>query len=346
MGLASSSAVRVDHSYGSLGGAFGGTGRVLKKKPVLVLDPEELAKAHQLFQIGAAEQLGDFDPKDRVHRPAAALFSPILGAATFHDDEDDDYTAPADLAFVDLSDDEEAEDDLPPIDLDSLLALTRAEQEAEDAYYLAQQEVEAEALPDPAGFAEPEDQPEPEPQVAAAPTPPVIAVQAEPESFADELLPQAEPAPVMDADSPADALARIISRAASLPKPAPEPAAEVVLPEPVAEPEITAAEPAWLEPAAQDAQPIRTFDPAPEPATEPAAEEQPFDLSPQDEFDGEAFVRPEAPLRVLPILADAAPRSQLRARLVREDLTAARPAPGVWRRIMMTIRRWRYSLPF
>ena len=72
MGSAFSSAARVSEApaYGSLE-ALGA--RKPKKTPVLVLDPEELARAHQLFQDDAAERLADMDRDDRPPRAPAVL---------------------------------------------------------------------------------------------------------------------------------------------------------------------------------------------------------------------------------------------------------------------------------
>lgn len=84
MGSAASSALRVDETaYGSLeglGSGLGGGVRKLKKKPVLVLDPEELAQAHAAFHEASAEQLGE--TVERTPKPAM-----ILGLAPM--DEDD-----------------------------------------------------------------------------------------------------------------------------------------------------------------------------------------------------------------------------------------------------------------
>jgi len=338
MGLASSTAVRRDDAYGSLGGSYGGVERKLKKKPVLVLDPDELAKAHQLFQIGAAEQLGEFDPKARAFRPAAALFSPILGAVPRYD-QDDDYVAPLDLVAELASDvgegDEETGDDLPPIDLDSLLALTRAEQDAEDAFYrdaaanLAA--LETEQAFEPATFAEPE------------------AEALIPEAVAEEP-PAIEPVAV--AYSPADALARIIERAAAQPRPAPEVelaivppvAPKIVLPEiapepepvsePEPEPELAAYEPEWIV-----AQPVNA-------ATYSDENLDLLDLGPQHQFDDEPFAPVEAAVRATPIIGAAGTRSNLRARLVREDLPMARPEPTMLSQMVNALRRFWNSLPF
>lgn len=341
MGLATSTAVRRDDAYGSLGGlgagSFGAVERKLKKKPVLVLDPEELAKAHQLFQIGAAEQLGEFDPKERAFRPAAALFSPILGMAPRYDQDDDDYVAPADLVAELAADigeaDEESGDDLPPIDLNALLALTQAEQEAEDAFYREDHaptgewepefadEVVAETSGD-IGFAVPEPE-----------------TYAEAEPIAETVIAEAVPIePAAETISPADALARIVGRAAAQPKPTPETEPQIVLPEPEpapepvfeAEPELVADEPHWT-----TDEPIEFAEFTEEPA-------ETLDLIPQDEFDGEAFMHREAPLRVMPIMGAAGTRSNLRARLVREDLTLARPKPAFMRQMVIALRRlWR-----
>ena len=338
MGYASSNAVRRDDAYGSLGGSFGGTERKLKKKPVLVLDPDELAKAHQLFQIGAAEQLGEFDPKARAFRPAAALFSPILGAVPRYD-QDDDYVAPLDLVAELASDvgegDEETGDDLPPIDLDSLLALTRAEQDAEDAFYrdaaanLAA--LEADKALAPATVAEPE------------------AETIIPEAVADE---PAAIEPVAETYSPADALARIIERAAAQPKPAPEteltiapPVAPKIalpeiapepepMPEPEPEAELAAYKPEWIVTQPDDA------------ATYSDENFDLLDLGPQHEFDDEPFVPVDAPVRASQIIGSEGTRSNLRARLVREDLPMTQPEPTMLSQMANALRRFWNSLPF
>lgn len=111
MGIAASSALRDDTgangpAYGSLEG-LGGP-RVLKKKPVLVLDPEELEAAHALFYEASAELLGE--DVERAPRPVS-----ILGLAPMEDD-------PEELGHSDEVDDD-AEDDLPSPE--AVLALTR-----------------------------------------------------------------------------------------------------------------------------------------------------------------------------------------------------------------------------
>ncbi|WP_147366991.1 hypothetical protein [Aurantiacibacter zhengii] len=91
---------------GDDGPAFGslanlGGPRKFKKKPVLVLDPEELEKAHMLFQEASAELLGE--EIERPERPKS-----ILGLAPIDDDE----AAPEDMGE---SDDSEAGDDTDAI---------------------------------------------------------------------------------------------------------------------------------------------------------------------------------------------------------------------------------------
>ncbi len=114
MGNAASSALRTDSAsnglaYGSLE-AMGGGARKFKKKPVLVLDPEELAQAHAMFHEASAELLGE--DVERAPRPAA-----ILGLAPMDlDDEPEDF---------DQSDEAEAEDEADLPSPEAVLALTR-----------------------------------------------------------------------------------------------------------------------------------------------------------------------------------------------------------------------------
>ena len=335
MGYASSNAVRRDDAYGSLGGSFGGTERKLKKKPVLVLDPEELAKAHHLFQIGAAEQLGEFDPRNRISLPAAAVFGSILGVVKF-DDEEDDYVAPINLA----DEEEEPEDELPPIDLDALLALTRAEQEEEDAFQLYQAEAalaaEAEAELDAA---------EPLNSVEEADAPEIV------------------PAPTADA-STADALARILSRAAARPQQAPlladldfseieSPNVESDAAEPLARPEpeelvieqTTAPPDESAEELAAEA--VAEPDPAIEPETAFSDSARPeFEMTEQafesidNPFESEASARFETLPRGMPVIGEEGVRSTLRARLVREEVHFAHPEPTAWSKFANAVRRF------
>ena len=344
MGLASSNAVRRDDAYGSLGGSFGGVERKLKKKPVLVLDPEELAKAHQLFQIGAAEQLGEFDPKDRVFRPAAALFSPNLSLAPRYD-QDDDYVAPVSLVESLESDigevDEHAVDDLPPIDLNALLVLMQAEQDEEDAFY-RQAAAAAEEL-------EPEFTPEAEPDVIGGIAPREPVGKIVPETVIRETdAVRAEPA--ARTPSPADALARIVERAAAQPKAAPE-ITPLIAPQTI---RFDAASPPAPTP---EPQPATKAQPQPAPvahepdwisaklAQVPEVSDHLLDLSPQQQLEEDALALPETPSRVLPTIGAAGTRSNLRARLVREDLTLARQKPTLMQQITLAWRRFRASMP-
>jgi len=302
MGFASSSAARVAETpmFGNLGSPGGM--RKLKKKPVLVLDPEELAKAHHLFQIGAAEQINEYDPLARAPR-TAPVFAVVLGGAL---DDDDDYQPPVSMADMADEEGEATDDDLPPIDLAAMLAMTEAEQREEDAYYAAIPEVElAEA----------------ETAEAAEPAP--------------------EPA---HEDAPADALARIVSRAAAMPAPSaaePEPAEPDCAPvwqepEPAPLPHLAGDAPAPAEPGLAETAPTLSFDLT---EHEDISEETPFGETPLGEFPfGEEADIGDAPPAELPIFAQG-PRSELRARLVREDLTLARPQPSRWRKFVIMVRR-------
>ncbi|WP_120075630.1 hypothetical protein [Aurantiacibacter odishensis] len=108
---------------GDDGPAFGslanlGGPRKFKKKPVLVLDPEELEKAHMMFQEASAEMLGE--QVERPERPKA-----VLGLAPIDDEE----AAPEDMGE---SDDAEAGDDNDAIpSAEEVLRITAA-RERED----------------------------------------------------------------------------------------------------------------------------------------------------------------------------------------------------------------------
>ncbi len=130
MGNATSSALRADDpvtsapATGADGPAFGslstlGGPRKFKKKPVLVLDPEELEKAHMLFQDASAELLGE--DVERPERPA-----PLLGLAPMAlDDSEADDVDPSDDA------DDIEEDDLPSAE--DVLRMTASRPAAEEA---------------------------------------------------------------------------------------------------------------------------------------------------------------------------------------------------------------------
>ncbi|MCB2067925.1 MAG: hypothetical protein KDE15_14945 [Erythrobacter sp.] len=137
MGPASSSALRTpngaspaaangsgEDAYGSLS-ALGGP-KKFKKKPVLVLDPEELERAHLMFQEASAELLGE--EVERPVRPAG-----ILGLAAM-DDED---ATPEDMGESDEPAAAEDDDDLPSADDVLRMTIPRAPVESdpdEDAF--------------------------------------------------------------------------------------------------------------------------------------------------------------------------------------------------------------------
>lgn len=113
MGNATSSALRAENTAtpvpapGADGPVFGslanlGGPRKFKKKPVLVLDPEELEKAHLMFQEASAELLGEEPP-----RPERG--TTLLGLAPM-DDED---AAPEDMGEPDDSEAGEDNEDIP-----------------------------------------------------------------------------------------------------------------------------------------------------------------------------------------------------------------------------------------
>ncbi|WP_137678945.1 hypothetical protein [Aurantiacibacter suaedae] len=94
--------------------------RRLKKKPVLVVDPDELAQAHQLFQQGAAEQLDEYVPEERP-RANVSLF----GLAPMSESDKDDIFA---QPLSPLNDDDKWVDDLEEADPpapEKMLSLTR-----------------------------------------------------------------------------------------------------------------------------------------------------------------------------------------------------------------------------
>lgn len=141
MGNATSSALRTDDPVtpapapGDDGPAFGslanlGAPKKLKKKPVLVLDPEELEKAHMMFQEASAELLGE--EVERPERDAS-----VLGLAPI----DDGDATPEDMG---ASDDSEAGDDSEDIpsaeDVLRMTASHPAMDEAEEAFIAEQPE--------------------------------------------------------------------------------------------------------------------------------------------------------------------------------------------------------------
>lgn len=117
MAPASSSAMRDESAADGLGyGSLTGIGgpKKFKKKPVLVLDPEELEAAHALFQEASAELCGQ--EVERAPRPAT-----VLGLAPMLDDDPEEMGA---------SDEDGAEDDDTPVDTEAVLSLTRRKSNA------------------------------------------------------------------------------------------------------------------------------------------------------------------------------------------------------------------------
>lgn len=322
MALASSSAARfsdaasddplaglepANDAYGSLAGLA--SRPKPKKKPVLVLDADELAEAHALFQLGAAEQLEDADQIER--RPVALGLAPIgsdMAPDNTPDDDEDEYVIEAD----------------PPAP-DDVLKLTRAEPATRDAPVKSFKKSMVVLPPDgdPALDAiepfvplAPTDEEEfPSPDDAAA-EPVADAVMPEQdaehgkeqgpkpkmvEEPATKLLPEAA-----EETSPALDLSFEQERASPGDGPLPDLTPQLQSrPEPVLEPET---------PAPQD-------------------DDNSVTRIDDDEVDGLAFMR--GPERRKITIADVPPTSQnsLRARLVREeDMAIKDKSPSAWAR--------------
>ena len=285
MGTAFSSAARVSDlpGYGSLEGFVP---RQRKKQPVLVVDAEEMAKAHAAFQSDMADRLGAIDPEARPQR-SATVFS--LPPATPEEPVEEADNTP--------------EDDLP--NPAQLLELARLAEPDED-----QAEPEAEPWWEAEAAAEPAPQPEPEPQVFA------------PEPFT-QTLPGAEPEPEPE---PVAELPENAWEPQPEPEPEPEPAPE---PEALAQP--TTPEPEW--PAnAPSPEPVETGWDRPAPEADSwnlgsAAEAPQPEVAPAPQRRFEDFTPPQ---------------NQLRARLLREDVSLANPVPSLWQRLWGALaRRWR-----
>ena len=326
MGSASSSAARVSEapSFGSL--ASMGV-RTLKKKPVLVLDPDELEQAHLLFQQGAAEQMGEFDPELRERAP-----STLFGLAPLSDDDGVDRADPVpadELVEVELGAVEEIEEDAELPAPEKVLALTRP---SEPRSVEQISPAKAQALPPVAERdsveAEFVSEFEPLPELEAEPQTDDHPAQVQP--FDDH--PTDDNREIAPGFSLGDA-------AAQTPQFAPEPK-----PEPEPEPVFTA-------PPAQE---LPDFEPQETGAPEPVEPEI-------DAFDQQVAAPQEADETVI-VFADeddqappppASPssiatgtQSSLRARLVREDVSIARPEPTFWVRLMGHIRRIWENLTF
>ncbi len=145
MGIAASSALRDENAangpaYGSLE-SLGGP-KKLKKKPVLVLDPEELEAAHAMFHEASADLLGE--NVERTRRPAM-----ILGLAPMEDDDPDEMGE---------SDEADSADDGNQPDAEAVLSLTRRKSAPildESGESLGEVQTEADRFGD-GGFADPE----------------------------------------------------------------------------------------------------------------------------------------------------------------------------------------------
>lgn len=287
-------------------------GRKLKKKPVLVVDPEELAQAHQAFQQGAAEQLGDYEPEQRP-RASVSLF----GLAPMSEDDEADLAAPPPFPLND-DDEEEFEEAEAPAP-EKVLSLTRLSQPK---------------APRPSIFG----------------TLPDASVQAASEPLPEhKSLPESEPLYDPAAHTP---------KRVEHPAPPPMPASEVPAPprRPVhSDDEITSAfshrdatptapvQPARPEqpiaPLSADLQP----DPfaIPELATEPELDDAVASVTLFEE-DEVAYAPPRpAPKPLAPMPSE---QNSLRARLMREDVSMAKPKASLWQQFVGLIQRWYWAL--
>ncbi len=118
------------HAAGEDGPAFGslanlGGPKKFKKKPVLVLDPEELEKAHMMFQDASAELLGE--EVQRPERPSA-----VLGLAPM-DDED---SSPEDMG-ADEEGDETDDTEVPTAEDLLRMSASRPEPDPDDEAAIA-----------------------------------------------------------------------------------------------------------------------------------------------------------------------------------------------------------------
>lgn len=332
MAPASSSALRVDDSaYGSLEG-LGMPRR--KKVPVLVLDPEELERAHQLFQEGAAEQLGDFDPQERANRPI-----PLFGLAPIGAEPLDSVPVQATAAAADTSEGAE-ENDESALDAglpspEELLARS-LEQDALDDAQAEAEAAQASAVADTlllpavvpinwnslsAAEARAED---------GAPTEPDAPnIAAREPALPDAVSPEHEQDRVAGIAAEPLELELDFEEIVELAEDA-HPAADVddgtfvALNEPpfVVQSEADQAEAARFESAEAESRPdLSPLDPA---ADSVASFAQPGD-EPDDDDGIEA-------LRATP--------NSLRARLVREDVCLARPEPTGWNKLKANLRHW------
>lgn len=350
MGFASSSAARLSDApaYGSLAGLGP---RKLKKKPVLVLDPEELEAAHRLFQEGGAEQLGEFQPEERPeYKP------PRLGLVPMAEDDTDP------VASADGEDEAEmVEDDVAP--MDRVLALVALEEAAEAAAaaalqdeaepaesHLSEEESFSPASYGPSGL----DQDEP----SEAPLDDLSEASLSLRPAAHE--PDGEPSPMTEGGTetaPAPKRGSTIERAfptfayepLDLPKTESPPRREdthdvdeqpvevVAAAEPVAEETADADEASETFELTADYEALHAFaEDAQEGTDEPAAD----DFVTAITYDSDEATDCEAPVWA-DEAAEFAPASQnqLRARLVREEIALPEPQISAWARLWTTLRR-------
>ena len=349
--------------------------RKLKKKPVLVLDPEELAQAHQLFQQGAAEQLGEFEPADRP-RASVSLF----GLAPMSEDDGEDFFASARAPLNDDDDECAVEAEAPAPE--KVLSLTRATEPkaARRSALDAIREAHQTAGPAPEAL-EPE-APSPE-AYEPAPMPPQAPVEPAPLAFE----PDPEPEPAQDVAASLPTASPLWEDATAPQEPAAQPPVLPAEPEAQAMPDASlfgdrSAEEPPVQPASAPIEPaapqrlVRNFDDVapgfsrrdaiaastPEPAAphvasepvsptlpettiEPIVTETPFRDEGiesitvfEDAEAGPPHVEPE-PLDPLPAV-----QNSLRARLVREDVCLAEPEPSAWQKMVDKVRRWFSSL--
>jgi len=285
--------------------------RKQKKKPVLVLDAEELQKAHALFQQGAAEQLGDYDPSER-ERSAATLF----GLAPMSDATEDDDDA-EDLA-VENGDDLAAETGLP--EPEKVLSLTQPKKPA------ATTPLEAVASA-------------PEAEADLQDVSPGFSTR---KPLKQQALPAARLEQVSDADlEDTDKANPPPAEHSVAPMPAEEaapPALDAAEADLAAQQEVPAASPDDAETA---------IEPATNPETASAAtledhvvSELVLDTNQIYEEEPAQAASPNADRE-----AETAVHNSLRARLVREDVCLARPEPSAWGKFMSAISRlwWRIT---
>ncbi|RPF72436.1 hypothetical protein [Aurantiacibacter spongiae] len=295
MGLASSFALRADATvpdaaaaiadgpaYGSLE-ALGGP-KKFKKKPVLVLDPDELAKAHQMFAEAGAEYMGEEAPVRE--RPAT-----VLGLAPIDQTHLDEELGQTD-------DDDAGEDDATPSP-EAVLNLTARRKTA------ALEQPEADEGDEAAVFAEPElDEIDIEHRIF-----PDLPLMAE-----DEL---AGPDRAAE-DAAADDVASEGQVLPAAPRPAPAPPPPSALDAIAARRRAAALADEDERPVASEAAPdllLETEGPQEERAS---AAEQSITRIEEEQVDGYAFMREPTPRE--PPLRAAAPgeSNSLRARLIRE----------------------------